>query len=132
MGALITVRLRKKMPVFFHILPYVFFRFQSIRIIRVYMEIGSLQVSFGSSRSSSSSSSIAEILSSRKWTGDRILDNLFTGHCYLFPYTQIFWTLEFQQRVQILRGCIFFTRRTSLCMLKALIRKLNSTKMGKL
>merc|ERR1712121_483976 len=102
-----------------------------IRIIRVYMEIGSLQVSFGSSRSSSSSS-ISEILRSRKWMGDRILDNLFTGHCYLIPYTQIFWTLELQQRVQILRGCIFFTRRTSLCMLKALIRKLNSTKMGKL
>ena len=104
--ALITVRLRKKMPVFFHILPYVFFRFQSIRIIRVYMEIGSLQVSFGSSRSSSSSS-ISEILRSRKWTGDKILDNLFTGHCYLIPYTQIFWTLELQQRVQILIGCIF-------------------------
>ena len=129
--ALVSVRLRKKLLVFFHILPFFFFRFQSIRIIRVYMELGSLQVSFGSSRSSSSSS-IAEILRSRKWSGDRILDNLFPGHCYLFLYTQIFWTLELQQRVQILRGCIFFTRRTSLCMLKALIRKLNSTKMGKL
>jgi len=104
--ALVSVQLRKKLPVFFHILPYVFFRFQSIRIIRVYMEIGSLQLSFGSSRSSSSSS-IAEILKSRKWSGDKNLGILLTGRCYLFPYTQIFWTLELQQRVQILRGCIF-------------------------
>merc|ERR1711895_193623 len=101
--ALITVRLRKKNACFFHILPYVSFRFQSIRIIRVYMEIGSLQVSFGRSKGSS----ISEILRSGKWTGDKILDNLFTGHCYLIPYTQIFWTLELQQRVQILRSCIF-------------------------
>ena len=43
--ALVSVRLRKKLPVFFHILPYVYFRFQSIRIILVYMKIASLQLS---------------------------------------------------------------------------------------
>ena len=42
-----------------------------------------------------------------KVKGNRILGNLFSVHCFLIPYTHFFWTLELQQRVQILRDYIF-------------------------
>ena len=84
---------KEKIGCFFHILPYIFFRFQSIGIIRVHLEIGSLHFSFGVF----GKSFIAEISRSIKWSRDRILDDLFAGHCYLIPYTRFFGPQNFNR-----------------------------------
>ena len=97
--ALVSVHLRKKWLVFSYFAFY---------LLPVSINQNNKGI-YGKRKPSAFILCIWKVIYSRgiKVKGNRIFGNLFSVHCFLIPYTHFFWTLELQQRVQILRDYIF-------------------------